>query len=158
MKLRLDNKKLPALWVRPLRIWGLVAVLSISLVATATQYALNRSRDAWLNQGREKVAGLASSYRSQVEDTLRQLDQIAWFVGYLHAQRASSHLLNNVFASMPSHASANSLFIDAGGIVRGATDPVAIGGSVRGLSFFVNHLASNSTTLVINPPEPGIRR
>ncbi len=158
MKLRLDNKKLPALWVRPLRIWGLVAVLSISLVATATQYALNRSQDAWLNQGREKVAGLASSYRSQVEDTLRQLDQIAWFVGYLHAQGASSHLLNNVFASMPSHASANALFIDAEGIVRGATDPIAIGGSVRGLSFFVNHQASNSTTLMINPPEAGIRR
>ena len=153
-----DNKKPPALWVRPLRIWGLVAVLSISLLSAATQYALDRSRDAWLNQGREKVAGLASSYRSQVEDTLRQLDQIAWFAGYLHARGASPDMFRNMFSSMPSHGAANALFIDANGIVQGATDPVAIGASVRGMTFFADHQESNSTALVINPPEPGIRR
>ena len=158
MKDLYDNKTRQAAWVRPLRIWGLAAILSVTLVSSATQFALDRSREAWLNQGREKVAGLAASYRSQVEDTLGQLDQIAWFVGYLHSESASTELFRKVFESLPSRGAANALFIDAKGKVVGATDPMAIGGSVAGLQFFRNHQESNSTTLVINPVEPGIRR
>lgn len=158
MKEPTDSRTLQAAWVRPVRIWSLVALISVILVSTVTQFALERSRDAWLNQGREKVAGLAASYRSQLEDTLGQLDQIAWFVGYLHAKSASSELFRSVFESLPSRGAANALFIDAEGTVQGATDPIAIGASVASLDFFRRHQASTATTLVINPIEPGIRR
>ena len=144
--------------MRPLRIWSLVALISLTLVSLATQFALDRSREAWLNQGREKVAGLAASYRSQVEDTLGELDQIAWFVGYLHERGASTPIFRQVFESLPSRGFVNALFIDANGVIRAATDPLAIGGSVTDMAFFRNHQVSNATSLVINPVEPGIRR
>ncbi len=145
-------------WVRPLRTWTLVALLCTGLLMSATEYALNRSREAWLNQGREKVASLASSYRSQIEDTLQQLDQLAWFIGYLHARGASSDMFRQVFASLPSYGAVNAIFIDANGIVQGATDRAAIGASVLHLKFFANHANSDSTALQINPVEDGVGR
>ncbi len=157
MKEALHNKPIQQVtWKRPLRIWGLAAALSIGVVSSASQYAIDRSREAWLNQGREKVAGLAASYRSQVEDSLEQLDQIAWFIGYLHARGAANEMFRQVFSSLPSHQGVFALFIGPDGIVQGATLPVAIGGSVGHLGFFRNHLESGSTSLVINPVEPGM--
>ncbi len=151
-----NNKNNQASWIRPLRIWSLVAALSIGVVALASEYAIDQSREAWLGQGREKVAGLAASYRSQVEDSLEQLDQIAWFIGYLHARGAQDKMFHEVFASLPSHQGVFALFIGPDGIVHGATSSVAIGRSVNHLDFFRNHLESRSTSLVINPIEPGM--
>ncbi len=145
-------------WVRPLRTWTLVALLCTGLLMSATEYALDRSREAWLNQGREKVASLASSYRSQIEETLQQLDQLAWFIGYLHARGESSDMFRHVFASLPSYSASNAIYIDANGIVQAATDTTAIGASVLHLKFFASHLNSSSTALQINPVEGGVGR
>lgn len=123
---------------------------------TLTQFSLDRNRTAWLNQGREKVASLATSYRSQVEDGIKQLDQLTWFISYLHARGANTDIFKRVFESLPSHGASNALFIDANGIVQGATSPVAIGASVSGMRYFRHHLESNTTELQINPVEPGI--
>jgi diguanylate cyclase (GGDEF)-like protein len=155
MRHTIDHQKPSAIWVRPLRIWSLVAVVSITLLSSATQFALDRSREAWLNQGREKVAGLASSYRSQIEDSLEQLDQITWFIGYLHAQRASSQMFRQVFEGVPSHKGASALFAGPDGRVQASTHPAAIGESIAQLSFFRNHLTSASIALVISPVETG---
>ncbi len=146
----------PKAWQRPAWLWGAVALLSISLLSSVTQYSLERSSSAWLEQGREKVAGLATSYRSQVEDNIKQLDQLTWFISYLHARGAHGEAFKRVFASLPSHGASNALFIDADGIVQGATSPVAIGNSVGELRYFRHHLESNSTELHINPVEPGV--
>ncbi len=154
-----DNEVIAAPWKAPLRIWSLSALVACAVLWLGVHLALKKNQDAWHAQGREKVGSLASSYRSQVEDTLNQVDQLSWFIAYMHARQTDRTALQEMIEKLPSHQTFNPLYIDADGDVIAAHSLVhAQGISVRDASFFRWHQASSSTELHINPIEDGIGR
>ncbi len=153
-----DSDRLPqgTPWARPLLLWTATALLFCALLWLATDFALQRSREAWLRQGRETVAALVSSYRTQVEDQLERYDQLTWFIAFLHSHGAQLGLLQQVITNLPSHHNFNPLYVNADGIVEGSRLAAATGVSVKDKEFFRWHQSSTSTDLHINPAEEGI--
>ncbi len=145
-------------WARPARIWGLVALLLIAALVSVTHYTLDRSREGWLLNGREKVAGLATSYRSQIEDAIEQIDNLSWFVSFLHQQGADRQAFREVLKELPSTDTYFPAFIDASGVITAAVVPQLIGTRMDHLPFFRKHQDSDSLALAISPVGTGVGR
>lgn len=153
-----DNNAIAAPWKAPLRIWSLSALAAGTVLWLGIYFALKNSHDTWLNQGREKVASLASSYRSHVEDAIDQIDQLSWFIAYMHSKGMPTGELQQIIDKLPSHASFNPLYTDARGNVISARLASTAGLSVKDAPFFRRHAASSSLDLHVNPLENGIGR
>ncbi len=153
-----DKDAIVAPWKAPLRIWSLTALVACVLLWLGINFALQNSRQAWLNQGREKVASLASSYRSHVEDALDQIDQLSWFIAFMHSKGTPPEILRQVIEKLPVRTTFNPLYTDANGNVLSARMASTAGISVRDAPFFRHHLESTSLDLYVNPLEDGIGR
>ncbi len=153
-----DKETVVAPWRAPLRLWTLTALLGCTVMWLLMDIALNHSRDTWLDQGRERVASLASSYRSHVEDAIDQIDQMSWFIAFLHSQGMSPETLQQLLEKLPVRSSFNPLYIDATGKVIAARKTPSPGLTVENAQFFRHHQSTTSLDLRINPVEKGVGR
>jgi diguanylate cyclase (GGDEF)-like protein len=143
-------------WVAPLRIWGLSALMACVLLWLITHFAMESSEKEWLNQSREKSATLASGYRSQVEDSIDQIEQLSWFIAFMHAQGIRAEMLQQIIEKLPARNAFNPLYTDAQGKVLVARLTSAIGLSVKDSRCFRHHQTFKSLDLYINALEDGV--
>jgi diguanylate cyclase (GGDEF)-like protein/PAS domain S-box-containing protein len=154
----MGRNAIEAPWKAPLRIWSLTALLACAVLWLTIYLALQSSHNAWLNQGREKVATLASSYRNHVEDAIEQIDQVSWFMAFMHDKGISVETLQEVIEKLPVRTSFNPLYTDAHGNVLSARKASTVGLTVKDAAFFQRHMVSTSLELQVNPLENGIGR
>ncbi|MEO0314658.1 MAG: hypothetical protein RI928_1114 [Pseudomonadota bacterium] len=148
-----DNN--PSLWKKAALVWGLVAVVSITLLLGAGHLERVADENQAKADGRRHVIYLTNSYAKELQSSIEKIDQLSLVIGRI-ASSAPNKDIRQTFEGLPSYGWFNPLLIDKNGIVRSAHTSAIIGSSVSNTRFFQNHLQSSSTDLNINPLEPGI--